>query len=120
MPRIEKCWEIRYLFVHLPYVFAIVWPILFLCLGISMMFAFRNNTKLFWLYITTTLSIISWLVFYSCLKNKSIASIVLILSVLLIGLCIFFSNTIQRVLMSLLLLWCVFASVLNIYEVNTK
>lgn len=102
------------------YVFAIVWPILFLCLGISMMFAFRKNIKLFWLYIITTLFIVSWIVFYSCLENKLIASIVLILSVLLIGLCIFFSDTTQRILMSLLLLWCIFASVLNIYEINTK
>ena len=102
------------------YVFAIVWPILFLCLGISMMIAFRNNKKLFWLYILTTILIVSWIVFYSCLKNKLIASCILILSVLLIGLCIFFSDTLQRILMSLLILWCIFASVLNIYEINLK
>lgn len=99
------------------YVFAIVWPILFLCLGISMMIAFRNN-KLFWLYILTTTLIVSWIVFYSCLKNKLIGSFVLILSVLLIGICIFFSGTLQRILMSLLILWCIFASVLNIYEIK--
>lgn len=102
------------------YVFAIVWPILFLCLGISMMLAFKSNNKLFWLYILTTFSIVSWIVFYSCLKNKIIASFVLILSILLIGTCIFFSGTIQRILMSLLFLWCIFASVLNIYEINLK
>ena len=100
------------------YVFAIVWPILFLCLGISMMIAFRNNKKLFWLYILTTILIVSWIVFYSCLKNKLIGSFVLILSVLLIGICIFFSGTLQRILMSLLILWCIFASVLNIYEIK--
>ena len=100
------------------YVFAIVWPILFLCRGISMMIAFRNNKKLFWLYILTTILIVSWIVFYSCLKNKLIGSFVLILSVLLIGICIFFSGTLQRILMSLLILWCIFASVLNIYEIK--
>ena len=89
------------------YVFAIVWPILFLCLGISMMLAFRKNTKLFWLYITTTLFIVSWIVFYNCLEHKLIS-------------CILFSETTQRILMSLLLLWCIFSSVLNIYEINTK
>ena len=59
------------------YVFAIVWPILFLCLDISMMFAFRKSIKLFWLYIITTLFIVSWIFFYSCIENKLISSIVL-------------------------------------------
>jgi len=100
------------------YVFAIVWPILFILLGISMMLAFRMNTKLFWLYFITTVVIVSWTFFYSCLGNKEAGTIILILSVLLIGCCMFFSNNTQRVLLSFLLIWCIFATVLNIYEIQ--
>ena len=98
------------------YIFAIVWPILFLLLGISMMIAFRNNINLFWLYFLTTIIIVSWIVFYSCLGNKNIGAYTLIFSVILIGICIFFSKPLQRILMSFLLAWCIFATILNLYE----
>ena len=102
------------------YVFAIVWPILFLFLGISMMIAFRNNINLFWLYFLTTIIVVSWIVFYSCLGNKNIAAYILILAVSLIGLCIFLSEQIQQILMIFLFLWCIFATILNLYEINIK
>jgi translocator protein len=100
------------------YIFAIVWPVLFILLGISMMLAFRTNIRLFWLYFITTIIIVSWTFFYSCLGNKIASMIVLFLSIILIGCCMFFSNTLQRILMSFLFAWCIFATVLNIYEVN--
>jgi benzodiazapine receptor len=99
------------------YVFAIVWPILFLLLGISMMLAYRKNLNLFWLYLITTVVIVSWTFFYGCVKNNIISMIILFISIILIGCCIFFSENIQRILMAFLLAWCIFASILNVYEV---
>ena len=100
------------------YVFAIVWPILFLLLGISMMLAYRKNLNLFWLYLITTIVIVSWTFFYGCIRNNIISMIVLFISIILIGCCIFFSENLQRILMSFLFAWCIFASVLNVYEVS--
>ena len=100
------------------YVFAIVWPILFLLLGISMMLAYRKNVNLFWLYFITTIVIVSWTFFYGCIKNNVISMIILFISIILIGCCIFFSENIQRILMAFLLAWCIFASILNVYEVT--
>ena len=100
------------------YVFAIVWPILFLLLGISMMLAYRKNLNLFWLYFITTIVIVSWTFFYGCVKNNVISMIILFISIILIGCCIFFSENIQRILMAFLLAWCIFKFVLNVYEVT--
>ena len=102
------------------YVFAIVWPILFLLLGISMMLAYRKSVNLFWLYFITTIVIVSWTFFYGCVKNNVISMIILFISIILIGCCIFFSENVQRILMAFLLAWCIFASILNVYEVTVN
>lgn len=53
-----------------PYVFAIVWPILYLMIGYSWYLAHSNNIFIDLLFIINTLICCLWLVFYNCMSNK--------------------------------------------------
>lgn len=102
-----------------PIVFSIVWPILYLFLGISWFFALNEHwlTNISYLILIFLLSL--WIYFYSCEKDKKTAIYILSAScVLSLLLCVFVSNFYSKILAIPLLLWLVFATIINIYEVK--
>ena len=67
-----------------PWVFGVVWPILFLLFGLSWAIAFRNcNNKALCMsmYTLTTLLRGVWIIVYGCGKSKKGASWILILAI---------------------------------------
>lgn len=103
------------------YVFAIVWPILLILLGIS----WFKRRKLGWIlnliYILLTILLSIWFIIYD---NSKIAGLIDIILCLLITIGLFLfeikkkSRYLQNFTLIPLILWLSFASILNIYAIK--
>ena len=99
-------------------VFSIIWPILYLLFGLAWFYSRRENrllSDLFYSILTFLLCL--WIFVYS--KNKINAIYVLLLSLLFCLLCYSIGNITSRCLISPLLVWILFAMLLNIFEVSS-
>ena len=99
-----------------PWVFRIIWPILYFLLG----FAWINSLEYSFLYFIFNIILNLWLVFYSC-KNDKITGIYIILLSLLILLYILINvkKNVKYYLIPLFI-WLLFALLLNTFEVQSK
>lgn len=93
------------------YVFAIVWSILLIMLGISWYF----NTTHWYLYLTITLLLCLWIIIYKYSKLFSFLELLLTIGVLF-SMILIIDNYVW--LLYPLLLWLIFASKLNFYQVK--
>ena len=94
------------------YIFAIVWPILYLLLGLAWVISKKNSI----IYLILSLLLCYWLVVYSCQKNKNTALVVLLLSILLTLICYTVSKKISQLLLLPLIVWLNFAVLLSIFD----
>ena len=99
-----------------PWVFGVVWPILYLLLG----FAWTQSKKYSLLYIILNILLNLWLVVYACQKNKVGGIYIILLS--LLCLVYIFINVKKQIKYYLvpLLIWLLFALLLNTFEVENK
>ena len=96
------------------WIFGIVWPILYLLIGL----AWVNSKQQSLYFILLILFLCLWLVIYSCKNNKKYGIYILFLS-LLSSLFIYTNvNNFSKNLISPLIIWLLFASFLNIFEVQ--
>tara|TARA_Y100000389_G_scaffold157418_3_gene158548 strand:+ start:2525 stop:2956 length:432 start_codon:yes stop_codon:yes gene_type:complete len=96
------------------WVFGIVWPILYILLGI----AWVNSKQLSLLYFILILFLNLWLYVYACRENKIGGVFVIFLSILsLLYIFVSVSKTIKYYLVPLLV-WLLFAGLINIVEVQ--
>ena len=104
------------------WVFGVVWPILFIFLGISFMFNMRRNNSLltFSLYVLLIISFSLWMYFYNCKNNKRIALLVLLFSFGLSLGCFSVSYTTTKLLLCPLITWLLFAILMNKTEVQNN
>ena len=99
-----------------PWVFGVVWPILYLLLG----FAWTQSKQYSLFYIILNILLNLWLIVYVCQKNK-IGGIYIILLSLLSLVYIFISVKKQiKYYLVPLLIWLLFALLLNTFEVQYK
>lgn len=101
-----------------PMTFAIVWPILFACVGISWVLA-RHDSKysdIFYSLLSITLGL--WTVIYGCLGNKIGGVYVLAASLVCIFAAASFGTQWSRVLLAPLFGWLILATLLNTFEVS--
>jgi benzodiazapine receptor len=98
------------------WVFAVVWPILYVLLGISWVVAHRLDPMNSFAYGVLTLLLVLWLFTYSCAGNKDFAMYVLLESIIAVLACMYVGNTTSRLLILPVVLWLVFATVLNAAE----
>ena len=97
------------------WVFGIVWTILYLLTGL----AWVNSKQLTIYFIILILLLCSWLIIYGCKKNKIGGIYILFLS-LMTSLFIYTNvNYFSKNLMIPLIIWLLFATFLNIFEVQT-
>lgn len=104
-----------------PWVFGIVWPILFLLLGISWAIAYKNcryKVMCISAYALLTILLGVWILVYSCAKSKKGASWVLILIITSGLACFAQGNEVSKVMISPLLGWVLFALIMNTTEVQ--
>lgn len=104
-----------------PCVFMILWPILYILLGLGWVNAKNNddNNKLVVnvLYGLLTLSLSLWTFLYGCENNKTYALYTLPVSILLIMIILMYDPT---YLLLPLLVWLFFAMMINFEEVNNE
>lgn len=121
----NKCWSrsngkkagSRVAFRPPAYVFGIVWPILYIMLGLSWVLSDKSTTTDI-CYISTSILLASWIYVYGC-KNKKIWGIYSI--VLTIGSIIMTMNIVElqsRLLIVPLLTWLLLALLLNVNSVE--
>lgn len=102
-----------------PIVFSIVWPVLYLMLGFSWFYARKNNNVISDLFFSILVFLLSmWIIIYSCKKNKKLSIYILLLSII-IGICAYISslNFNSKLLITPLIAWLIFATILNVTEV---
>ena len=96
------------------WVFGIIWPILYILLGV----AWINSKQLSLFYFILILFLNLWLYIYACKKNKVGGVYVIFLSILSL-LYIFVSvSTKIKYYLAPLLVWLLFAGLMNITEVQ--
>lgn len=96
------------------YVFGIVWPILYLMLGSAWIFS--KERTMFYLLFSLLLS--SWIVMFSCLKNKKKASWILLANVTMCIALMVVSKKQSQLLLTPLLGWLLFALLMNVVDVQ--
>ena len=101
------------------YVFGIVWSILYILIGISWVES-RKNLKKFvvdFLYILLILFLCLWIFLYGCKKNKKLAMYTILFSIMINIFILIYSKSYYLVP---LLIWLLFALMLNSEEVNNS
>jgi benzodiazapine receptor len=106
-----------------PYVFAVVWTILYILMGLSWVTSrnckCKDNNIIDTLYVTLIVLLNFWVVKYGCNKDKKGALYILPFTILVTLILIVYSlNTISSYLLLPLLVWLIFAMLLNYTEVN--
>ena len=102
-----------------PVVFSIVWPVLYIMLGVSWYFARKSNelwSDIFYISLIMLLNL--WIVLYSCQGDKKNAIYVLVLSIVFGLLCYTVADFTAKLLIVPLIGWLLFATILNIFEVQ--
>ena len=97
-----------------PYIFGIIWPILYILLG----YAWVNSQEHSLWYFKLSILLPLFLVFYSCYKNKFIALGIILASILVTLICYTVSNQFSKLLLCPLLVWLGFAVLLLSFDIN--
>jgi tryptophan-rich sensory protein len=103
-----------------PVVFGIVWPILYLLMGVSWSIARRNSAQRFSADVTyalLTVVLALWLVVYGCLGSKAGGIFVIAAALGVTALAMTLGTWTTRALITPLLTWLIAALLLNTSEV---
>ena len=101
-------------------VFGIAWTILYLLFGYSIVLSYRNNKNSLIFNIIIIILLNSWIITYNCYNNKKLAVFILLLSVLFTLLSYTENPQNGKLLISPLLVWLIFALIMNTTEVQNK
>ena len=102
-----------------PWTFAVVWPILYLLLGVAWFRTAASGGTLTIAsasYLLTTLLLGVWLVVYSCMRQTKNAVFVLLASVLSTAFNIALSGRAERLMLLPLIVWLSFATLMNAWQ----
>ena len=102
------------------YIFGIIWPILYILFGLSWIFAKQKmkTRQVDILFALQAVLLTSWIVVYSCLSNKKGGIYVLLLNILVLMIIIMLVPLKSQLMLVPLLVWILFALLLNIFEVQ--
>lgn len=99
------------------WVFGVVWPMLFLCLGYS--FVLTSRTKEFvYFYPALILSLALWSYVYVCKEDKKGGAWVILVSIICAFLCYTIASGVGKLLLCPLIGWLLFALLMNTTEVQ--
>tara|TARA_B100000575_G_C23031584_1_gene593899 strand:- start:554 stop:994 length:441 start_codon:yes stop_codon:yes gene_type:complete len=102
------------------YLFGIVWPILYILLGISWINSYKGNKNIDLLFIILSSLLAIWIIVYSCMKDKKNAIFILLLILLSIVYLIILIPQKSKLYLAPLLVWILFATFLNTTEVQNS
>jgi len=98
--------------------FGVIWPILFILLGISWIYSVRENK---WNYLTYSLLVATlglWIVIYGCVKSKKAGVWILICCICLGIMALCMGNLTSRLCLAPLIAWALLATLMNAAEVQ--
>jgi len=103
-----------------PFVFSIVWPILYILLGLSWNVARKYNNQMLAdvLYLLLNLLLCTWIYVYSCLDKKKESVYVIVGCFTLALVCFSIGNYFSKMTISPLIGWLFLATLLNVLEVE--
>ena len=96
------------------YIFGIIWPILYIMLGLAWIYSKEQSL----IYLLITILLCSWLILYSCIKNKLGSLYILFLILMMLCFAYTNSNKISKNLIIPLIIWIFFAIILSVFEFN--
>jgi tryptophan-rich sensory protein len=99
--------------------FSIVWPILYILLGLSWFYSRKENqiiSDIF--YISLILVLCLWIFVYSCQNNKKSGVYILIISIIFALLSYTIAPLNSKIMIVPLIGWLFFATLLNMFEVK--
>ena len=98
------------------WVFALIWPILYILLGLAWIYAQRASPWRSLWYVAVTATLVLWLIIYNCASSKVGGIWVLFLSLLFVVIAMIGGPKQSTLLLSPLLIWLFIATVLNIFD----
>lgn len=103
------------------WVFGVVWFILYILLGLSWVIARHQDNGIVAdvYYSLLTVSLILWIIVYSCLNQKKNAIYVFSLSFICILSALCLGNLTSKLMLIPLLVWLIYAFSLNAFEVSS-
>jgi benzodiazapine receptor len=103
------------------YIFGIVWPILYILLGLSWINSSRviKDKKIDFLFFIVSSLLAIWIVVYSCMKDKHNSVFVLLATLLALVVLMILIPEKSRLLLAPLMVWVFFAMLLNTSEVQS-
>jgi len=107
-----------------PIVFGIVWPILYILIGISWVLSVQNMNKQLsttWIcifFLLLNIALCAWIYTYSCAKDPKDAIYVIVISIVFALWCFISGDTVSKLLLAPLLGWLFLATLMNIREVE--
>jgi len=103
------------------YVFGIVWPILYILLGLSWINSeYKKDIIIDGLYFVLSTLLALWIVVYSCYKSKKGALSIMLLSILAIVFLMILIPTKSRLYLAPLLVWLCYALLLNTSDIQNS
>ena len=100
-----------------PWVFSVVWSILYLMIG----YAWVNSKSTSIYFIILLILLDTWLITYSCIGNKNISLLVLVLSLLSTMLVYTTAiTTISKILITPLFIWLLYALMISTAEIQNQ
>lgn len=104
------------------YIFGIVWPILFTLIGLSWVNSANKLKSRISdiLYLSLSLLLASWIIVYSCMKDKKNAVYILFLTLLSITFLMLYVPQNSKLLLAPLGIWVLYATFLNTTEVQNS
>ena len=105
-----------------PWVFSIVWPVLYLLIGLSWVCAMHQTSPKWMcmmLYINLMIVLSLWLIVYACMNKKKWALFVMVLA-LMITLVTYtwVSSIIAKGVLVPLFVWLIYALLLSVFEIQ--
>ena len=103
------------------YVFGIVWPILYILLGLSWINSeYKKDKVIDGLYFGLSTLLALWIVVYSCYKSKKGALSIMLLSILAIVFLMILISKKSRLYLAPLLVWLCYALLLSTTDIQNS
>ena len=100
--------------------FGVIWPILFILVGVSWIYAVRKNS---WNYLSYSLLVGLlglWIIIYGCTKNKKAGVWILILTICVGIMALCMGNLPSQLCLAPLIAWALLATLMNAAEVQNS
>ena len=98
------------------WVFMVVWPVLYILLGFSWIYAQREDTLNNIPYSILVALLVLWIIVYGCLGKKIIGIWIIALSILAAVICCIVGTTESRLYIAPLIVWLIFALLMSVSE----